>query len=54
MPNAEHQPILHSTRFALVDRQVQIRGYYDGTDWQVLERLRANVEILLPEPVLSR
>jgi protein SCO1/2 len=50
VPNAEHQPVLHSTRFALVDRQARIRGYYDGTDWQALERLRANVKIILREP----
>jgi protein SCO1 len=54
VPNAEHQTVLHSTRFALVDRQAQIRGYYDGTDWQVLERLQANVKILLREPAPAR
>jgi protein SCO1/2 len=54
VPNAEHQPVLHSARFVLVDRQAQIRGYYDGTDWQALERLRANVKIVLREPAAAR
>jgi protein SCO1 len=33
------QPITHSDRFVLVDRQLRIRGYYHGTDQQELERL---------------
>lgn len=32
-------PILHSTRFVLVDAQGRIRGYYDGLDRAALERL---------------
>jgi protein SCO1 len=52
-PHAERQPVLHSARFVLVDRQAQIRGYYDGTDWQALERLRANIKIVLREPALA-
>ncbi len=48
-PNAERTPLIHSSRFVLVDRRAQIRGYYHGTDWEALERLRQNVRILLGE-----
>jgi protein SCO1/2/putative membrane protein len=33
------EPILHSTKFVLVDQKGNIRGYYDGTDVQALEQL---------------
>lgn len=39
--------ILHSPRFVLVDRQAQIRGYYDSRDQQALERLKKDVAILI-------
>jgi protein SCO1/2 len=41
--------LIHSSRFVLVDRQAQIRGYYHGTDWESLERLRDTVERVLRE-----
>ena len=41
------EPITHSTRLVLVDRQGQIRGYYAGTEEQELERLSADVKKLL-------
>jgi protein SCO1/2 len=46
--------LIHSARFVLVDRQAQIRGYYHGTDWEALERLRANVKRLLREAPRER
>jgi len=49
VPNPERKPIIHSSRFVLVDRQAQIRGYYHGTDWESLERLHRNVRVLLRE-----
>lgn len=49
VPNPERKPIIHSSRFVLVDRQAQIWGYYHGVDWESLERLRPNVRILLRE-----
>lgn len=49
VPNPERKPVIHSSRFVLVDRQAQIRGYYHGTDPESLERLRPNVRILLRE-----
>lgn len=41
------EPITHSTRFALVDREGQIRGYYGGTEDAELQRLSADVKKLL-------
>ena len=38
--------ILHSPRFVLIDRQAQIRGYYDSRDNEALQRLRRDVAIL--------
>ncbi|MBI3118821.1 MAG: SCO family protein [Candidatus Hydrogenedentes bacterium] len=45
------QPIIHSTRFILVDQQGQIRGYYTGTDdLEVLEMERAIQQLLTGAP----
>lgn len=33
------EPILHSTRFALVDAQGRVRGYYDGFDEESMKKL---------------
>jgi len=38
---------LHSTRFVLIDRLVQIRGYYDSREEAALQRLRQHLQILL-------
>jgi protein SCO1/2 len=43
----ERQAILHSLRFVLVDRQGQIRGYYDSNDEEALQRLQRHVKRLL-------
>ncbi|GMU24405.1 MAG: hypothetical protein AMXMBFR13_44790 [Phycisphaerae bacterium] len=42
-------PILHSTRFVLVDRQGRIRGYYDGMSAESVEQLKADARRLLEE-----
>jgi protein SCO1/2 len=47
-PNPDRK-LIHSSRFVLVDRQAQIRGYYQGTDWASLDRLQANVRVVLRE-----
>ncbi|MGH7826231.1 MAG: SCO family protein [Candidatus Binatia bacterium] len=39
--------ILHSPRFVLVDKETQIRGYYDSRDAEALQRLRKDVATLL-------
>jgi protein SCO1/2 len=40
------EPILHSTRFVLVDRKGTIRGTYDGTDPAAVETLAWDVRRL--------
>jgi protein SCO1 len=38
---------LHSTRFVLIDRLAQIRGYYDSREEMALQRLRQHLQMLL-------
>jgi protein SCO1 len=38
------EPILHSTRFVLVDGLGRIRGYYDGFDEESMKKLRRDLE----------
>ena len=45
--NAPDPVVFHSTRFVLVDRNGEIRGYYDSNDPQALKRLRENARSLL-------
>ena len=40
------EPILHSTRFVLVDGQGQIRGYYNAFSDEDLEKLKRDLQIL--------
>jgi protein SCO1/2 len=39
--------VIHASRFALVDRQARVRGYFDGTDWADVARLHESAERLL-------
>jgi protein SCO1/2 len=39
--------LVHASRFALVDRRARIRGYFDGVDWDDIERLRGALGRLL-------
>jgi protein SCO1/2 len=41
------EPITHSTRFVLVDKQGNIRGYYSGTEDEALKRLVEDAKTLL-------
>ena len=43
------EPLFHSTYFSLVDRHGTIRGVYDGTDKEAINRLFKNVAELLKE-----
>ena len=45
--NAPDPVVFHSTRFVLVDRNGEIRGYYDSNDPRALKRLRENARSLL-------
>ena len=40
------EPIAHSTRFVLVDKRGEIRGYYSGTEEDELRRLAADAKKL--------
>ena len=40
------EPIVHSTRFVLVDKHGQIRGYYSGVEEDELKRLLADAKKL--------
>jgi cytochrome oxidase Cu insertion factor (SCO1/SenC/PrrC family) len=44
---SELEPILHSTRFVLVDGEGRIRGYYDASRGAELERLVGELRALL-------
>ena len=43
------EPILHSTRFVLVDGSHRIRGYYDAFDEEALARLLGDLSVVLAE-----
>jgi len=43
------EPIIHSNRFVLVDRQGRIRGYYDGTDEESVKSLLNDLKKLYRE-----
>jgi protein SCO1/2 len=44
---AEAGVILHSPRFVLIDKETQIRGYYDSRDPEALRRLKNDATTLL-------
>jgi protein SCO1 len=48
MPGGE--ALLHSSKFAVADKEGVIRGYYDATDGRVPEQVARAVEQLLDEP----
>jgi protein SCO1/2 len=45
-PVNEDEPILHSTRFVLVDAEGRIRGYYEAFDEDAVKRLMLDVQAL--------
>ena len=46
-PHRDHEIIVHSPRFVLVDQEGQIRGYYDNRDPKAMKRLEDDVANLL-------
>lgn len=40
---------LHSEKCVLIDRNGQIRGFYNGTDFEEIDRLEADLKLLLKE-----
>jgi protein SCO1/2 len=43
------QDFIHTEQFILVDKKKQIRGFYDGTDKNEMERIIKDIEILKKE-----
>ena len=43
------QDFIHTEQFVLIDKQKQIRGFYDGTDASELERIKKDIDILKSE-----
>ncbi len=48
-PGSDDEPILHSSKFVLVDRVGAIRGYYDGLDVDTIGQLVRDTRRLLAE-----
>lgn len=46
----ENEPIIHSSKFVLVDRRGRIRGYFDGLDPEEMAQLRRAIVALRKEP----
>ncbi len=47
--NRVEEPIVHSERFVLIDRDLNIRGYYHGLDREALQRLCRDLGRLVQE-----
>ena len=47
---ADRLPMGHSTKFALVDREGRIRGYYNALDEKPMAVIRGQINQLLQEP----
>ena len=45
-PNAGSHDMIHTENFVLVDKEKRIRGYYDGTLIEEMNRLLDDIEIL--------
>lgn len=43
------EPIFHSDRFVLVDREERVRGYYDGTQQKSINTLFKDIATLIKE-----
>jgi cytochrome oxidase Cu insertion factor (SCO1/SenC/PrrC family) len=48
-PGSEEEPILHSSKFVLMDRAGAIRGYYDGLEVETVRQLVRDARRLLAE-----
>ncbi len=45
----EAEPIIHSSSFVLLDRQSRIRGYYNGTEHESVQKLVEDIQRLMGE-----
>ena len=41
--------MIHTENFVLIDKQRRIRGYYDGTQREDMDQIRADIDILRQE-----
>ena len=49
--NGDEYDMIHTENFMLIDKKRQIRGFYDGTNKEDIERLLDDIKILKKEPV---
>jgi protein SCO1/2 len=49
--NGDEYDMIHTENFMLIDKKRQIRGFYDGTNQEDIERLLDDIKILKKEPV---
>ena len=49
--NGDEYDMIHTENFMLIDKKRQIRGFYDGTSKEDIERLLDDIKILKNEPV---
>ena len=47
--NGDENDMIHTENFVLIDKQRRIRGYYDGTQRNAMDQIRADIDILLQE-----
>ncbi|PHS66990.1 MAG: SCO family protein [Flavobacterium sp.] len=47
--NGDEYDMIHTENFILIDKKKRIRGFYDGTDSEEIERLLNDIEILKKE-----
>ena len=47
--NGDKHDMIHTENFVLIDKQRRIRGYYDGTQRNAMDQIRADIDILLQE-----
>ncbi len=49
LPDGEEYGMIHTENFVLVDKKRRIRGMYDGTQTEEIERLLVDIEVLKEE-----
>ena len=47
IPDGKNHGMIHTENFVLVDRDKRIRGYYDGTNIEDMDKLLDDIEILI-------
>ena len=47
--NGDKHDMIHTENFVSIDKQRRIRGYYDGTQRNAMDQIRADIDILLQE-----